>query len=124
MGYPHPRITGDEYLSLVDEFVQAVQTRFPDAVIQFEDFHNQHAFQLLDRYRESVRCFNDDIQGTAAVTLSGIYTSCHITQKRFTDLNIMLLGTGSAASGIAGLLVSAFCAVGLQTLYETEAQII
>ncbi|TXI22813.1 MAG: NAD-dependent malic enzyme [Nitrosomonas sp.] len=119
MGYPHPRITGDDYLSLVDEFVQAVQARFPDAVIQFEDFHNQHAFQLLDRYRESVRCFNDDIQGTAAVTLSGIYTSCHITQKRFTDLNIMLLGTGSAASGIAGLLVSAFCAAGLT---EAEAR--
>lgn len=119
MGYPYPRITGDDYLSLVDEFVQAVQARFPDAVIQFEDFHNQHAFQLLDRYREHIRCFNDDIQGTAAVTLSGIYTSNHITQKRFTDLNIMLLGTGSAASGIAGLLVSAFCAAGLT---EAEAR--
>lgn len=117
MGYPHPRLTGEDYLSLVDEFVQAVQAKFPDAVIQFEDFHNQHAFQLLDRYREHVRCFNDDIQGTAAVTLAGIYTSSHITHKQFTDLNIMLLGTGSAASGIAGLLVSAFCAAGL-----TEAQ--
>ncbi len=119
MGYPYPRITGDDYLSLVDEFVQAVQARFPNAVIQFEDFHNQHAFQLLDRYREHIRCFNDDIQGTAAVTLSGIYTSNHITQKRLTDLNIMLLGTGSAASGIAGLLVSAFCAAGLT---EAEAR--
>lgn len=113
MGYPHPRLTGEDYLSLVDEFVQAVQAKFPDAVIQFEDFHNQHAFQLLDRYQAQVRCFNDDIQGTAAVTLAGIYTSSHITHKSFTDLNIMLLGTGSAASGIAGLLVSAFCAAGL-----------
>lgn len=113
MGYPHPRLTGEDYLSLVDEFVQAVQAKFPDAVIQFEDFHNQHAFPLLDRYQAQVRCFNDDIQGTAAVTLAGIYTSSHITHKSFTDLNIMLLGTGSAASGIAGLLVSAFCAAGL-----------
>ena len=113
LGYPYSRLSGEAYLSLVDEFVQAIQTKFPNALIQFEDFQSQHAFELLDRYRTQVRCFNDDIQGTAAVTLAGIYSSCRITHKRFADLKVMLLGTGSAASGIAELMVSAFCTVGL-----------
>ncbi|SDZ03756.1 NAD-dependent malic enzyme [Nitrosomonas sp. Nm33] len=113
LGYPHPRLTGTAYLSLVDEFVQAVQTKFPNVLIQFEDFKSQNAFDLLDRYRKQVRCFNDDIQGTAAVTLAGVYTSCRITRKQFADLKIMLLGTGSAATGIAELMVPAFCAAGL-----------
>lgn len=113
LGYPYLRLTGEAYLSLIDEFIQAVQEKFPNALIQFEDFKSQHAFELLDRYRKQVRCFNDDIQGTAAVTLAGVYSSCQITHKRFTDLNVMLLGTGSAASGIAELMVPAFCAAGL-----------
>ncbi|MCH9639493.1 MAG: oxaloacetate-decarboxylating malate dehydrogenase, partial [Betaproteobacteria bacterium] len=81
LGYPFARVTGDKYLSLVDEFVRAVQTRFPNALIQFEDFLTPNAFKLLDLYGEKVRCFNDDIQGTAAVTLAGVYTSCRITKK-------------------------------------------
>ncbi|WP_297324438.1 NAD-dependent malic enzyme [Nitrosomonas sp.] len=119
LGYPYPRISGDAYRSLVDEFVKAVQLRFPHALIQFEDFLTPHAFEFLDRYSGQVRCFNDDIQGTAAVTLAGIYTSCRITRKRFSDLNIMFLGTGSAAGGIAELVVDAFCAAGLS---ESQAQ--
>lgn len=113
LGYPYPRLTGEAYLSLVDEFVRAIQTKFPNALIQFEDFQSQNAFDLLDRYRKQVCCFNDDIQGTAAVTLAGIYSSCKITHKQFADLKIMLLGTGSAACGIAELMVPAFCAAGL-----------
>lgn len=113
LGYPYPRLTGEAYFSLVDEFVHAVQEKFPNALLQFEDFQSQHAFELLDRYRNQVRCFNDDIQGTAAVTLAGVYSSCRITHKRFADLRIMLLGTGSAASGIGELMVPAFCAAGL-----------
>ncbi|MEK7708245.1 MAG: NAD-dependent malic enzyme [Pseudomonadota bacterium] len=116
LGYPYPRISGDAYRSLVDEFVEAVQSRFPNALIQFEDFLTPHAFEFLDRYGEQVRCFNDDIQGTAAVTLAGIYTSCRITGKKFADLNIMFLGTGSAAGGTAELMVDAFCATGLSKL--------
>ena len=118
LGYPHPRLTGKDYLSLIDEFVEAVQQRFPDALIQFEDFSSRNAFTLLDRYSESTRCFNDDIQGTAAVTLAGIYASCRITHKSFADLKIMLLGTGSAATGVAELLIPAFKAAGLS---EAEA---
>ena len=115
LGYPHSRISEDAYRSLVDEFIQAVQHCFPKALIQFEDFLTPHAFEFLDRYGKQVRCFNDDIQGTAAVTLAGIYSSSRITGKQFSDLNIMFLGTGSAASGTAELLVDAFCAAGLTT---------
>lgn len=113
LGYPFPRISGDNYRSLVDEFINAVQMRYPNALIQFEDFLTPHAFEFLDRYSHRVRSFNDDIQGTAAVTLAGIYSSCRITGKKFTDLNIMFLGTGSAASGTAELVVDALCADGL-----------
>jgi malate dehydrogenase (oxaloacetate-decarboxylating)(NADP+) len=113
LGYPFPRLTGEAYLSLIDEFISAVQSQFPDALIQFEDFLAPNAFYFLERYQNQVRCFNDDIQGTAAVTLAGIYTSCRITQKKFSDLTIMFLGTGSAASGIAELVFNAFRASGL-----------
>jgi len=113
LGYPFPRLTGNAYLSLTEEFVSAVQSRFPDALIQFEDFLAPNAFYLLERYQKQVRCFNDDIQGTAAVTLAGIYTSCRITRKKFSDLTIMFLGTGSAASGIAELVFDAFRLAGL-----------
>lgn len=122
MGYPFPRVTGDAYRSLVDEFVKAVQIRFPRALIQFEDFLSPHAFEFLDRYGKQIRCFNDDIQGTAAVTLAGIYTSCRITGKKFQDLSIMFLGTGSAASGIAELIVDALCAAGLSR-HQAQARL-
>jgi malate dehydrogenase (oxaloacetate-decarboxylating)(NADP+) len=113
LGYPYPRLIGPDYLSLIDEFVQAIQKKFPDVLIQFEDFNSENAFVLLDRYHKNVRCFNDDIQGTAAVTLAGIHASCRITHKQFSDLRIMLLGTGSAATGIAELMLSAFRAAGM-----------
>ncbi len=113
LGYPFPRLTGNAYFSLTEEFVSAIQSRFPNALIQFEDFLAPNAFHLLERYQKQVRCFNDDIQGTAAVTLAGIYTSCRITRKKFSDLTIMFLGTGSAASGIAELVFNAFRSAGL-----------
>ncbi|MBX3616035.1 NAD-dependent malic enzyme [Nitrosomonas sp.] len=113
LGYPFPRISGDRYRSIVEEFINAVQIRYPNAIIQFEDFLTPHAFEFLDRYSPRIRCFNDDIQGTAAVTLAGIYSSCRITGKKFTDLNIMFLGTGSAAGGTAELVADALCADGL-----------
>lgn len=120
LGYPFPRLTGDTYFSLVEEFINAVQSRFPKTLIQFEDFLAPNAFSLLERYQKRVRCFNDDIQGTAAVTLAGIYTSCRITQKKFSDLTIMFLGTGSAASGIAELVFNAFRSIGLSDQVARE----
>jgi malate dehydrogenase (oxaloacetate-decarboxylating)(NADP+) len=108
LGYPKRRLEGKRYLELVDEFVDAVQSRYPHALIQFEDFLTPNAYALLRRYRDRVLCFNDDIQGTAAVVLAGVYASTRITGVPFRDLRIMFLGAGSAATGIADLMTTAF----------------
>jgi malate dehydrogenase (oxaloacetate-decarboxylating)(NADP+) len=113
LGYPRRRLRGKAYLALVDEFVAAVQKRWPDALIQFEDFLTPNAYALLGRYRDRVLCFNDDIQGTAAVALAGVYAALRITGVRFRDLRIMFLGAGSAATGIADLMASALVDEGL-----------
>jgi malate dehydrogenase (oxaloacetate-decarboxylating)(NADP+) len=113
LGYPRKRTGGKAYFDLVEEFVRAVQSRYPRALIQFEDFLTPNAYALLNRYRERVLCFNDDIQGTAAVALAGVYSSTRSTGVKFRDLRIMFLGAGSAASGIADLVTSAFVSEGL-----------
>jgi malate dehydrogenase (oxaloacetate-decarboxylating)(NADP+) len=113
LGYPHERVQGETYDALVDEFVQAVQVKFPKALIQFEDFQTPNAYRLLNAYRSEVLCFNDDIQGTAAVALAGVYASTRLSQKKFEDLKIMFLGAGSAATGIADLISAAFQQQGL-----------
>jgi malate dehydrogenase (oxaloacetate-decarboxylating)(NADP+) len=113
IGFPRRRVKGRAYLALVDEFVRAVQKRFPEALIQFEDFLTPDAYALLNAYRHRVLCFNDDIQGTAAVALAGVYASTRITGQRFPDLRIMFLGAGSAATGIADLMASALVSEGL-----------
>jgi len=119
LGYPFARVQGEAYDELVEEFVSAVQTKFPKALIQFEDFLTPNAYRLLRTYRDRVLCFNDDIQGTAAVALAGIYASTRISKKAFTDLKIMFLGAGSAATGIADLICEAFKRRGLS---EEEAR--
>ena len=119
LGYPRRRIGKKRYLEIVDEFVEAVQVRYPGALIQFEDFLTPDAYALLRRYRDRVLCFNDDIQGTAAVALAGVYASTRITGKRFRDLRIMFLGAGSAATGIADLMTAALVDEGLD---EGEAR--
>jgi len=113
LGYPRRRLQGKAYFDLVDEFVQAVQSRYPNALIQFEDFLTPNAYALLEKYRDRVLCFNDDIQGTAAVAVAGVYSSTRITDVPFKDLRIMFLGAGSAATGIADLMTSAFVEEGL-----------
>ena len=119
LGVNQPRLTGDDYHSLVEEFVSAVQDAFPHALIQFEDFLTPNAYALLNRYRNRALCFNDDIQGTAAVALAGVLASCRITGIDFSNLRIMFLGAGSAATGIADLIDIAFRSVGLS---EQEAR--
>ena len=109
-GIRRRRVSGRTYFALVDEFVRAVQKKYPDALIQFEDFLTPDAYALLNTYRDRVLCFNDDIQGTAAVALAGVYASTRITRRRFRDLRIMFLGAGSAATGIADLMASALVA--------------
>lgn len=113
LGYPEKRVGGDHYLALVDEFVDAVQDKYPKALIQFEDFLTPNAYGLLGRYRDRVLSFNDDIQGTAAVALAGVYASTRLTKIDFKDLRIMFLGAGSAATGIGDLVVSALQQAGL-----------
>jgi malate dehydrogenase (oxaloacetate-decarboxylating)(NADP+) len=90
-----------------------VQSRYPNALIQFEDFLTPNAYALLNKYRQRVLCFNDDIQGTAAVILAGVYSSTRITGLPFRYLKIMFLGAGSAATGIADLMTTAFVDEGL-----------
>ena len=104
---------GKAYFDLVEEFVRAVQKKYPRALLQFEDFLTPNAYALLNKYRDRVLCFNDDIQGTAAVALAGVYASTRITGLKFADLRIMFLGAGSAATGIADLMASALVDEGL-----------
>ncbi|MEO1282933.1 MAG: NAD-dependent malic enzyme [Pseudomonadota bacterium] len=113
LGVPKPRLEGDDYITLVDEFVAAIQDKYPKALIQFEDFLTPNAYTLLNRFRDHVLCFNDDIQGTAAVTLAGIMASTRISGVPFKDLRIMFLGAGSAATGIADLTAAALQVEGL-----------
>lgn len=113
LGWNHERIGGETYDALVEEFVNAVQDAFPKALIQFEDFLTPNAYRLLRRYRNQVLCFNDDIQGTAAVALAGVYASTRLTGVPFEDLRVMFLGAGSAATGIGDLMARAFTNAGL-----------
>ena len=108
LGYPKLRLTGEAYKEMIEEFVMAIQDKYPKALIQFEDFLTPNAYALMNEYKDRVLSFNDDIQGTAAVALAGVYASLRITKKKFSDLKIMFLGAGSAATGIADLMVSAF----------------
>ena len=113
LGYPAERVAGDDYLELTDEFMTAVHDKYPNALVQFEDFLTPNAYRLLDRYRDEYLSFNDDIQGTAAVSLAGVIASTRATGKALKDLKIMFLGAGSAATGIGDLMVRAFEAEGL-----------
>ena len=119
LGYPHKRLEGKDYEDLMEEFVVAVQDKYPGVLIQFEDFLTPNAYKLLEIYRDRTLSFNDDIQGTAAVTLSGVYASTRISGHQFKDLRIMFLGAGSAATGIGDLMVAAFMEAGLS---REEAQ--
>ena len=113
IGYPRPRVTGPRYFALVDEFIKAAQKKYPGVLIQFEDFLTPDAYALLNIYRDRVLCFNDDIQGTAAVVLAGVLASTRVLKKPLSDLRIMFLGAGSAATGIADLMVSALVEEGM-----------
>jgi malate dehydrogenase (oxaloacetate-decarboxylating)(NADP+) len=96
-----------ELYAFVDEFVEAVQEVFPKCCIHFEDWTGVDATALLARYRNKVSCYNDDIQGTAGVTLAGLINALKITGGKLKDQRILLLGAGSAAIGLADLIVSA-----------------
>lgn len=113
LGIRQPRLRGSGYLALVDEFVAAARQRYPRALIQFEDFLTPNAYTLLNRYRNKALCFNDDIQGTAAVALAGILAACRVSGQAFETLKILFLGAGSAATGIGDLVHFALVEAGL-----------
>jgi malate dehydrogenase (oxaloacetate-decarboxylating)(NADP+) len=113
IGLQHPRIRGEMYDEMVEEFILAVQQVFPGALIQFEDFANRNAFRLLQQYRDQVCCFNDDIQGTAAVTVAGIFSALRITGGSLREQRFLFLGAGEAGLGTGELLVSALVDEGL-----------
>jgi malate dehydrogenase (oxaloacetate-decarboxylating) len=114
IGWRQPRLRGEEYHALVDEFVHAVQRRFPQALLQWEDFRKGTAFALLDRYRKVLPSFNDDIQGTAAVALAGIAAASRVIGMPLVRHRIVILGAGAAGVGIARLLRDALHRAGLQ----------
>ncbi|MEM8981648.1 MAG: NAD-dependent malic enzyme [Pseudomonadota bacterium] len=120
LGLNQGRLQGDDYLSLVDEFVAAVRARWGTALIQFEDFATPNAYRLLQRYRDTTLCFNDDIQGTAAVATGGILAASRLAGTALADMRIVFLGAGSAATGIADLLVKALEATGLDNKAARE----
>jgi malate dehydrogenase (oxaloacetate-decarboxylating)(NADP+) len=119
IGLKQKRVRGAEYDAFLEEFVTAVQSRYPKALLQWEDFGNTNAFRLLGTYRSRLPSFNDDIQGTAAVAVAGLLASLRITGQALRDQKLLFLGAGEASTGIANLFVTAACADGLT---EAEAR--
>jgi malic enzyme len=113
LGWRHPRQRGREYAEIVDEFVKAVRRRFPRALLQWEDFKKQNAFDLLDRYRRALPSFNDDIQGTGACVLAGLLAAGRATGRPLARERVLILGAGAAGIGVARALRDAFVRAGL-----------
>lgn len=113
MGWRHPRITDDQYMEFMDMFIEAVKNRWPDVLLQFEDFAQKNATKLLNRYRDKLCCFNDDIQGTAAVTLGTLIAASHTAGVNLQDQRIVFLGGGSAGCGIAEKIIAYMVSTGL-----------
>lgn len=119
IGWRHERINGAEYDSFVDQFVQSIKRHLPTVLLQFEDFAQQHAYPLLERYQNQLCTFNDDIQGTAAVAVAAILAATRVANVPLKEQRIALLGAGSAGCGISEQLVQAMVNQGLS---EAEAR--
>ena len=122
LGWRHERVRGQEYDDFVEAFVQGVMRVFPTALLQWEDFAKQNARRLLDRYRDRLCSFNDDIQGTGAVTLAALLAATSVTGRQLSDQQIVILGAGSAATGICEQIVTAMVSEG-RTKEQAKAAI-
>jgi len=115
LGWHHERVRGADYDAFIETFVQAVQKRFPGVLLQWEDFAKGNARRLLERYRDQLCTFNDDIQGTGAVTLAGLQTAVDVTGSKLSEQRVVILGAGSASTGIAEQLMAALATEGIAT---------
>jgi malate dehydrogenase (oxaloacetate-decarboxylating) len=122
LGMRHERVRGEAYQEFIDAFVAAVQKVFPRVVLQWEDFLKENALFQLNRFRDKLCTFNDDIQGTAGVVLAGVYGALRITGQRMRDQRVVFAGAGASAQGISELLVAAFMEDGL-SLEEAKRRI-
>jgi malate dehydrogenase (oxaloacetate-decarboxylating) len=119
IGWRHERITGTEYDAFIESFVAAVQRRFPDVLLQWEDFASKNATPILGRYRDRLCTFNDDIQGTAAVATSTVLAAISASGAKLSDQRVAMLGAGSAGIGISSQLIAAMVHDGMS---EDEAR--
>jgi malate dehydrogenase (oxaloacetate-decarboxylating) len=113
MGWRHPRISQEEYDAFLEDFIAAVKRRWPNVLLQFEDFAQANAVPLLERYRDQLCCFNDDVQGTAAVAVGTLMAACQARDETIADQRVVFVGAGSAGCGIAEQVVTAMQAEGL-----------
>jgi malate dehydrogenase (oxaloacetate-decarboxylating) len=112
LGWRHERVRGQEYDDFIEAFVSAVMRKFPHVLLQWEDFSKNNANRLLDRYRDRLCTFNDDIQGTGAVTLAGMLAAMRISGQKLKDQRVVILGAGSSASGISDQAATAMISEG------------
>lgn len=113
IGVRHRRLEGKEYYDMVDEFMSAVYGRFPEVCVQFEDFETPKAVPLLEKYRNTFRCFNDDIQGTGAVTLAATMAAARAGKRPFSSTRVLCAGAGSAGLGVCAAIVDGLMHAGV-----------
>jgi malate dehydrogenase (oxaloacetate-decarboxylating) len=121
LGWRHPRISDEEYFGFVDQFVSAVTEAMPETLLQWEDLATDHALPVLQRYRDKLLTFNDDIQGTAAVTVGALHGAVNVAGTRLGDQHVVMLGAGSAGIGVMNLIANTMVDEGL-TLGEARAR--
>ena len=113
MGARHKRINQEQYDEFLDLFIKAVKRRWPNVLLQFEDFAQPNAMPLLKRYKDTICSFNDDIQGTAAVTVGSLLAACRVKDVKLSDQKVVFVGAGSAGCGIAEQIISQMVSEGI-----------
>lgn len=114
IGWANKRIRGEEYDRFVDKFIQAVKKRFPSVLLQFEDFAQQNALKLLNKYKDELCCFNDDIQGTASIVVGALLSAINASGVPLNQQKMVICGAGSAGVGIANLIVDCLVENGIR----------